>query len=221
MSSRIGVDVGGTFTDLILLDEQTGQITAGKGPTRPSAVEAGVLAIVGEATGSGGLSATSYFLHGTTVGLNALLERRGARVGVLATEGFRDTLDLRRLLRVDERGERVWDLMFRTPEPLVPRSRRLGIGGRILADGTEHAPLDEPAVRAAAAAFTDAAVDCVAIVFMNAHANPSHELRTAELLRDAGFTGPLSLSHQVTGGREESRKNSIAKRQAINRAGGR
>ncbi len=103
MPSRIGVDVGGTFTDLIFLDEETGQVTVGKGPSNPSAVDQAVQAVVADSVGEAGLGRADYFLHGTTVGLNALLERKGARVGILTTEGFRDVLEVRRLLRFDER----------------------------------------------------------------------------------------------------------------------
>jgi N-methylhydantoinase A len=199
MASRIGVDVGGTFTDLIFLDETTGRVTAGKRPTTPSAPEEGVLAVVQETIGTAGLASADYFLHGTTVGLNALLERKGARVGIVTTAGFRDVLEIRREMRVDERGERLWDLLFKTPAPLVPRRLRIGVDERVLVDGSEHRPLDIDGVNEAAALFTREGVECVAIIFINSHANPAHELAAAEALRSAGFTGDLSLSHQVTG----------------------
>src|SRR5581483_9961328 len=140
-----------------------------------------------------------YFLHGTTVGRNALLERKGAKVGILTTEGFRDILEQRRQLRVDERGERVWDHLFKTPEPLVSRPLRLGVPERVMADGSVRTPLDRGAVERPARALIEPGVECVAIVFINAHANPAHELEAATLLRGAGFTGPVSLSHEVTG----------------------
>jgi len=199
VASRIGVDVGGTFTDLIFLDEETGRVTVGKGPSNPAAVDQAVQAVVDNSVGEAGLGRAGYFLHGTTVGLNALLERKGARVGILTTEGFRDVLEVRRLMRIDEDGEHMWDRLFRTPKPLVERPLRLVARGRILADGTVERPLDPEGIREAAATFAAEGVECVAIVFINAHANPAHELEAADLLRAEGFTGPLSLSHQVTG----------------------
>ena len=208
MPARIGVDVGGTFTDLIFLDDETGHVTVGKGPSNPAAVDEAVRGVVAASIESDGVGRAAYFLHGTTVGLNALLERRGARVAILTTEGFRDVLEVRRLMRVDEHGEHMWDHRFRTPEPLVGRRLRLGVRERVLADGTVHVPLDADGVRSAAEVFAREAVDCVAIVFLNAHANPAHELQAADLLRESGFTGPLSLSHQVTGQYREYERTS-------------
>src|SRR5215212_22742 len=208
MPARIGVDVGGTFTDLIFLDDETGQVMVGKGPSNPSAVDEAVRSVVSSAVDQAGVERASYFLHGTTVGLNALLERKGARVAILTTEGFRDVLDVRRLMRVDEHGEHMWDHLFKTPEPLVARPLRVGVPERVLADGSERTPLDAAAVRDAAEVFAREGVDCVAIVFINSHANAAHELEAAQLLRDAGFDGPLSLSHQVTGQYREFERTS-------------
>ena len=199
MATRIGIDVGGTFTDLILLDEDTGQVTVGKGPSNTTAVDQAVRGVLAASVDGEDVKRAAYFLHGTTVGLNALLERKGSRVGVLTTEGFRDVLDVRRLTRVDENGEHMWDQLFKTPEPLVSRPLRLGVRGRILADGSVREPLDSDGVRRGGGVFNREGVESVAIVFLNSHANHAHELEAAELLRDAGFAGPLSLSHEVTG----------------------
>jgi len=102
----------------------------------------------------------------------------------------------------------MWDSLFKTPEPLVRRELRLGVDERVLADGTVHRPLDPDGVRVAAQQFAREGVDCVAIAFINAHANPAHELQAAELLREAGFAGPLSLSHEVTGQYREYERTS-------------
>jgi N-methylhydantoinase A len=206
--ARIGVDVGGTFTDLIFLDDDTGEVTVGKGPSNPSAVDEAVRAVVSSSVDEAGVGRSSYFLHGTTVGLNALLERKGARVAILTTEGFRDVLEVRRLMRGDENGEHMWDHLFKTPEPLVRRPLRIGVSERVLADGSVRTPLDSADVRVAAEVFAQEGVECVAIVFINAHANPAHELEAAQLLREAGFEGPLSLSHQVTGQYREFERTS-------------
>ena len=199
MATRIGIDVGGTFTDLIVLDEESGEITVGKGPSNPSAVDEAVRGVLSSTVDASVVERAGYFLHGTTVGLNALLERKGARVGLLTTEGFRDVLDIRRLLRIDEHGEHMWDRLFKTPEPLVSRPLRVGIRERVLADGTVRQPLDRAGVVRAAAAFAREGVECVAVMFLNSHANPAHELEAAEVLREAGFDGPVSLSHLVSG----------------------
>lgn len=208
MSTRIGVDVGGTFTDLIFFDEQTGRVTVGKGPSYPHGVDLAVRSVVTETLPPEQASRTELFLHGTTVGLNALLERKGARVGLLTTSGFRDILEQARMERLDERGYRIWDHLFRTPPPLVDRPLRVGVRERILADGTVHVPIDGESVREAAEIFAREGVDCVAIVFINSHANPSHELQAEALLRSYGFTGPVSLSHQTTGQYREYERTS-------------
>src|SRR5436309_5271600 len=208
MATRIGIDVGGTFTDLILLDEDSGEITVGNGPSNPAAVDQAVRGVLSASVDPASVERAGYFLHGTTVGLNSLLERKGARVGLLTTAGFRDVLEIRRLLRVDEHGDHMWDHLFKTPDPLVARPLRLGVCERVLADGSIREPLDHGGVREAAATFARDGVECVAIVFLNSHANPAHELEAAQLLREAGFSGPLSLSHEVTGQYREYERTS-------------
>jgi N-methylhydantoinase A len=202
LATRIGVDVGGTFTDLIMFDEATNSITVGKDASTPSAPELGVLAVV-DGAASAAVADTSLFLHGTTVGLNAILERKGADVGLLTTKGFRDVLEIRR----SSRGE-IYNLTWAAPPPLVPRSRRLEAAGRILADGTIDRELDADDVRAAAEAFTRLGIPCVAVVFINAHANPEHELAAERLLREAGYAGDIALSHRVTGEYSEYERTS-------------
>src|SRR4051794_23634902 len=191
---RIGVDVGGTFTDLIAHEPTTGAVIVGKQLTSPARPDEGVLKAIAASLDADALSGAQTFVHGTTVGLNALLERRGATVGLLVTRGFRDVLELRRGDREDP-----YDLFWRAPAPLVPRHLRLPVGGGIRADGTEHAPLVPEDVAAAAEVFAAEGVDAVAIAFMNAYANPEHELEAARQLRAAGYTGELALSHRVSG----------------------
>src|SRR5262249_7644166 len=101
MATRIGVDIGGTFTDLVEYADQTGSISIQKVPTTPAAPEVGCVDAVRRSSANGALGECEYFLHGTTVGLNALLERRGAKVGLLCTEGFRDALEIRRGTRCE------------------------------------------------------------------------------------------------------------------------
>src|SRR4051812_9654408 len=191
---RVGVDVGGTFTDLIVRDDVTGEVLVGKELSSPGAPEAGVLRAIAATLDAGDLAAAAAFVHGTTVGLNALLERRGATVGLLATAGFRDVLEVRR----GDRDE-PYDLFWSPPEPLVARRLRRPVGGRMRADGVEHAPLETADVEAALKVFTAEGVDAVAVAFMNAYANPAHELEAERILRAGGFTGEISLSHRVSG----------------------
>jgi N-methylhydantoinase A len=191
---RIGVDVGGTFTDLIVRDDETGEVLVGKELSSPSAPEDGVLRAVSAALGDRDLAAGAAFVHGTTVGLNALLERRGATVGLLATRGFRDVLEVRR----GDRGD-PYDLFWSPPPALVPRRLRRPVTERMRADGAVHLPLEPDDVSAAADAFRAEGVDAVAVAFMNAYANPAHELEAERLLRAAGFEGEISLSHRVSG----------------------
>ncbi|WP_210526662.1 hydantoinase/oxoprolinase family protein [Rubellimicrobium arenae] len=194
MATRIGVDIGGTFTDLVYYDDETGETVEAKVPTVPHAPEEGVVHAVRDHVPRHVVERAAFFLHGTTVGLNALLERRGATVGLLATEGFRDVLEIRR----GDRAE-MYNLFWRQPEPLVPRFRRLGVPERVMATGEVHRPLDEAAARAAIAQLLATEVDSVAVCLMNAYANPVHELRLEALLREAGFEGGISLSHRISG----------------------
>ncbi|HVX80781.1 MAG TPA: hydantoinase/oxoprolinase family protein [Devosiaceae bacterium] len=194
MATRIGVDIGGTFTDLVFYDEESGETLEGKVLTVPSAPEEGVVEAVRQHVPLEKLARARYFLHGTTVGLNALLERRGAKVGLITTEGFRDVLEIRR----GDRAE-MYNLFWRQPEPLVPRHRRLGVPERVMTTGAVYRPLDEAAVLAAAKQLMAENVDSIAVCLINAFANPAHELRIEDLLREAGFAGGVSLSHRISG----------------------
>jgi N-methylhydantoinase A len=194
MSPRIGVDVGGTFTDLIFYDDETGEIRVGKEPTTPAAPEEGVITAVSAAVPADRVGAAAYFLHGTTVGLNSLLTRTGAVVGLLATRGFRDILEIRRGDRDDP-----YDLFWKHPPPLVPRRLRIPVTERMFFDGTVHTPIALDDVANAVPLFAAEGVTSVAIAFLHAYANPAHELAAAQALRDAGFEGEISVSHQVSG----------------------
>ena len=188
------VDVGGTFTDLVWRDTGSGEVRLGKGATLPADLAEGVCAVIDANLPEAGLAKTRHFLHATTVGLNALLERKGATVGLLTTAGFRDVLEIRRGDR-----EAVYDVLWRPSEPLVPRWRRLPIRERIRADGNVVTALEPEDVRAALPEFRSAGVDCVAVVFLNAHANPDHELMAREILREEGYEGEIALSHEISG----------------------
>lgn len=203
MATRIGVDIGGTFTDLVYFDEDTGITAEGKVPTVPSAPEEGVVAAIRDHVPAEVIAKAEFFLHGTTVGLNALLERRGAKIGLITTQGFRDVLEIRR----GDRAE-MYNLFWKQTVPLVPRRLRLEVGGRILANGTEYVPLDEAAVTAATQALMAEEVDAIAVCLINAYANPAHESAVEALIRAAGFEGGISLSHRISGEYREYERTS-------------
>ncbi len=203
MATRIGVDIGGTFTDLVYFDERSGLTAEGKVPTTPDAPEQGVIAAVRQHIPPEVLGEAGYFLHGTTVGLNALLERRGARVGLICTDGLRDVLEIRR----GDRAE-MYNPFWKQPEPLVPRHLRIGAKERMRADGEVHRPLEADSVHAALAYLEEQGVDAIAVCLMNAYANPAHELAIEEILRTAGFKGGISLSHRISGEYREYERTS-------------
>ncbi len=203
MATRIGVDIGGTFTDLVYFDEDSGETVEGKVPTVPSAPEEGVVAAITEHVPTDVIEKADFFLHGTTVGLNALLERRGSKVGLITTRGFRDVLEIRR----GDRAE-MYNLFWKQTEPLVTRRLRLEVGGRILGTGVEHEPLDEASVTEATEALIAEGVDAIAVSLINSYANPAHEQRVEELIRAAGFEGGISLSHNISGEYREYERTS-------------
>lgn len=213
MASRIGVDIGGTFTDLIYFDDDSGQVLVGKAPTVPAQPEIGCIEAINQVGLGARLEEVEYFLHGTTVGLNALLERRGAVVGLLCTHGFRDVLEIRRGDRND-----MYNLNWTPPEPLVPRRLRLGVHERILVDGSVAESLDEDSVRRALDVFRREGVTAIAVAYMNAYTNGCHETETEQLLRKAGWDGAISLSHHVSGEYREYERTSTTVVDAFVRA---
>ncbi len=213
MATRIGVDIGGTFTDLVYYDDETGETVEGKVPTVPHAPEEGVVAAVSGHVPRAVIEKAEFFLHGTTVGLNALLERRGAKVGLITTAGFRDVLEIRR----GDRAE-MYNLFWRQPEPLVPRHRRLEVDERMRHDGSVFKPLDESSVAPALAALMAEGVDTIAVCLINAYANPAHELAVERLIRAGGFEGGISLSHRISGEYREYERTSTTVIDAFVRA---
>lgn len=212
MASRFGVDIGGTFTDLIYYDDATGAVLVGKAPTVPNQPEAGCIAAIEQVGLESKLRDIPYFLHGTTVGLNALLERRGAVVGLLCTAGFRDVLEIRR-------GNRAsYNLKWKPPAPLVPRRLRLPVRERILADRTVATPLEANDVLAALEIFKAEGVTAIAVAYLNAYANGENELATERVLREAGWEGAISLSHRVSGEYREYERTSTTVVDAFVRA---
>lgn len=208
MAHRITVDVGGTFTDVVLADAQ-GSMAVGKAPTTPDRAFDGVRealeVIAGErATDVGALLAdTSVFVYSTTRATNAILERKTARTALVTTEGFPDVLLLR------EGGKTgPFDLQVPFPEPYVPRRLTYEVAERIGADGEVVVPLDEDAVRAVADRARRAGVEAVAVCLLWSIVNPVHERRVGELLADALPGVPVTLSHELSSVMREYRRAS-------------
>ena len=194
MASRIGVDIGGTFTDFILYSEKDNSITIDKIPTTPNEPQKAVIEVVKRNLDKVDIKEIEFFLHGTTVGLNALLERKGSKVGMLCTKGFRDVIEIRR----GDRDE-MYNLFWQPDEPLVPRYLRLELNERMFANGDIHTSLDEAEVQKACDLFIKEGVTSIAVCLINAYANNKHEKNIEKLLRKFGFKGYISLSSVVSG----------------------
>lgn len=190
---RLGVDIGGTFTD-VALEGPDGRFIA-KVLTTPNAPEAGVLTAIGQAITQAGLAPAdlSAIIHGTTLATNALIERKGARTALITTQGFRDVLHLGTESRFEQ-----YDLYLEKPEPLVPRRLRFTIPERLNAQGEVLLPLDEAAVTALIPTLAEQAIESVAVAFLHSFANPAHEQRTRELLAGALPELSISLSCEVS-----------------------
>src|SRR5947208_3379121 len=169
MSDRgviVGVDVGGTFTDLFLLDSSAGRFLTAKVPSRRGDEAQGFL---NGLNALGGAAAIASIVHGTTVGTNALLERQGSKIGVITTRGFRDVLEMRRRNR-----RRTWGL-WGDFNPIADRDMRLEVSERTLADGTIRTAVNADEVRAAARQLIEGGAQAVAVIFINAYANAENE----------------------------------------------
>lgn len=207
-SCTIGVDVGGTFTDLVLHDAGRATTRTAKLLTTPGdpsrAVIEGVRRLL--ATADVRIEQVTTLVHGTTLITNTLLERTGAKVGLIATEGFRDVLEMGREIRYDT------DDLYARPAPvIVPRHLRIGVPGRITADAAELVPLDEAAVLEAAQELVDGhGVEALAIAFLHSYANPSHERMARDLVRSRYPRLPISLSCDVAPEMGEYERTSTA-----------
>ena len=179
LSYRVGVDIGGTFTDLVVLGSD-GSTHARKVPSTPDdygrAILDGLARVLRDLGAAG--NAVDDLVHATTVATNTVLEYKGARTGLITTRGFRDVLEMRRL-RIPE----LYVLNYQTPEPLVPRRLRFEVDERLGPRGEVRRPLDESSVRTAVAMLAEAEVEAVAICLLHSYANPDHERRVAEIVR--------------------------------------
>lgn len=178
---RLGIDVGGTFTDFVVLDEKAGTLLPFKTPTTPNWPTDAIVAGIGTLERDGRLdpAEVSSFVHGTTLATNIIIERRGAVTGLLVTRGFRDILTIARL-----RLENPFDFTAERPAALVPRHLTREVDERIRADGAVLQPLDEAGLLREAAALREQGIEALAVAFMNAYRNPTHEQRAVELIRE-------------------------------------
>lgn len=189
-SSRVSIDIGGTFTDVVVYDEGIGSYLSGKVPTTPADPTEGV--VQGVAGMLPSLGEIAFAVHGTTVGLNAFLQRRGARVLLLATEGASDSYLIARGTRT-----RLYDLHFRKPAPLVPRGDIVPIRGRLNYLGHELEPLDLAHVRDAARRAQREGTRSIAVAFLFSYLNPEHELAAEQAIHEVYPEANVSVSHRV------------------------
>ncbi len=201
---RVSADIGGTFTDVVAIDKETGRVTVGKASTTPRDLTEGIFAGLSRVVQDS--ETIDFLVHGTTQGLNAFLERRGETVLLLASQGVGDVYYIARGDRRD-----LYELHYRKPEPLVRRRNIVEIAERLNSEGGVRTPLDEEAVRRAAQRVRDDGFGAVAVAFLFSYVNPAHELRAAELLRDElGEDFPITLSHQVANEWREYERTSSA-----------
>jgi N-methylhydantoinase A len=193
MSYSIGVDIGGTFTDVVLI-EGGGRVHVAKGISTVKAYEQGILTLVGRLLDELKLEPgdCGAVVHGTTVATNAIIERKGARTGLITTRGFRDVLELRRI-----RIPKLYDLEWEKPEPLVPRFLRSEVDERITHKGETYRELDVASVRDAMTALKAHGVESVAVSLINAYANPAHEQAVRGVLKEAAPEVHVTLSSDV------------------------
>src|ERR1700688_2978813 len=190
MSLRIAVDIGGTFTDLIAFDERSQRIQHAKSLTTPRDPVGGIIDCIHKA----GLDAKSIdtLIHGSTIAINTLIERKGATVGLIVTRGTRDVYIIGRGNRPE-----AYNLFFHRPRPLVPRHRTIEIDERLYATGEVRERLSRESVRAACAALAKDGVDAVGICFLHSYADPAHARIAADLAAAALPACYVTASHDI------------------------
>jgi N-methylhydantoinase A len=191
---RVGVDIGGTFTDLIVVNQETGAFAVGKVLTTPDDPSQAVETVLVETLQRAGIAQAEvlHLVHGTTLVTNAVIERKGARTALLTTQGFRDSIEIGREQRYD-----LYDLMLEHPRPLAPRYLRFDVPQRTLADGTTLRELDEAYVERLARELAECGVEAVAIVFLHSFTNPSAERAARAAVQRAAPDLRVSISSEV------------------------
>ena len=193
---RVGIDVGGTFTDVIMVEEKSGKFYSAKTPTTHHDLTEGVLKGLEEILEIGGVSMgdIDYIIHGTTIGTNAIVEGKGAKVGLITTAGFEDVLEIRRVARPKEA---TFDFGADNPPPLVPRYLRKGVIERINNKGEEFLPLNENSVLEVVSYFKEKKVEAIVVSLLFSFLNQTHEKRVAEISKRALPEIPVSLSSEI------------------------
>jgi N-methylhydantoinase A len=193
---RISIDVGGTFTDVVLIDDATGQIHYTKVLTTHGNLAEGVIAGIDRILEmvSASFEQVGYLVHGTTIGTNALIERKGAQTGLITTEGMRDILDIGRIERPDAG---LYDIFVDTPQPLVPRYLRREVRERVGVDGAVVIPLDEETAREEVRFLKEQAVEAIAICFIFSFRNPAHEQSVREICQEVFPEATVSISSEI------------------------
>src|SRR5579871_4813116 len=188
---RLAADIGGTFTDIAVFDEKSGQLTFGKALSTPAHLVEGISAGVAKA-GSDYRSA-ALFLHGSTIAINTMLERTGAPTTLLITQGFRDIYEIGRINRPD-----AYNLFFQKHVPLVERALRFEVGERILADGEIDRPLDDAEIKRLGERLAGLGIESCAVLFLNCYANADHEARAKRILETNHPGMFVSASHELS-----------------------
>lgn len=188
---RVAVDIGGTFTDMAAFDEVTGQLLFGKALSTHGQLVNGIQATLDSANID--LRDGHLFLHGSTIAINTLLERNGAKTALLITEGFRDIYEIGRVNRPD-----AYNLFFNKHEPLVKRSLRYEVAERLRADGSTHKALDEAAVRELARELGGKNIEAVAVLLLHSYRNPAHEQRVKQILQEELPGAFVCASHELS-----------------------
>ena len=202
-SRRVAIDIGGTFTDVVELSPASGELRFDKVPTTSASPTAGVMSAF--AAVASDLAEVTTFTHGTTLGLNALLTRTGARTAVIGTLGFRDVYLLG---RTDRRTN--YDITYRPPPALLERRDTFEVPERTRFDGAVHRPLDPAAARAVAASIAERGYESVAVAFLHSYANPGHELAMRDILAEAAPDVVVTLSHELSREYREYERTSTA-----------
>jgi N-methylhydantoinase A len=188
---RLAADIGGTFTDIAAFDDRTGNLTFGKALSTPDRLVEGINAGVEKAGSS--YQAAGLFLHGSTIAINTILERKGARTALLITEGFRDIYEIGRINRPD-----AYNLFFQKHEPLVERALRFEVKERVLADGEIETPLDEAEIAQFGRLLEQLGVEAAGILFLNCYARHDHEARAKAILERNHPSMFVSASHELS-----------------------
>src|SRR5436189_3316552 len=189
--TRLAADIGGTFTDIVAFDEKTGLLLLGKALSTPARLVDGISH--GMERAGARFAGAEAFLHGSTIAINTMLERTGAKTALLTTEGFRDVYEIGRINRPD-----AYNLYFRKHVPLIERALRFEVRERITAEGGIHVALDEASVHAACDRLEAAGVDAVAIMFLHSYVNPAHETRAREIVRERLPRAFVTASHELS-----------------------